>query len=133
MSKFHNLSYLERYSFLRNLAEEKGFPILLIEECTDYSSFSEDEYDFNAIPSYGGAYIIDTKKLPNGDEVEPSFDTSRLDYVGHIIERALEGSFETSTSRKYSFGDTDDWWDGLKPETSDEPRKVHEIAVYVGR
>lgn len=97
-------------------------PILHIEEeyWSDRDSFDPDVESFH-IDSYDGQ--IDIAKL-----FSENVDTFSLRYVQHIFETIFfqatrlieEGSslyLEYEASRKYSFGDTAEWWKGLAPET----------------
>jgi hypothetical protein len=59
-------------------------------------------------------YRISTRKLGSWLE-QHKFEYG---YVKSIVEAALEGKplLYGYASRKYSFGDTPDWWNGLRPD-----------------
>jgi hypothetical protein len=70
-------------------------------------------------------YQVSTRKLAAFIE-----DSSGYDYVKHIIEHALHGT-PLRASRKYSFGDTPDWWEELKPTIGcKDPIKRFEYEIY---
>ena len=111
------------------------FPILHISEEYWFNRAGHDpDADSIHLDSYEGK--IDTSKLLVGN-----IDTYSLRYVQHILktiffqakrmlqeEKALY--LEYSTSRKYSFGDTPEWWAKLAPETT-ENRVVWEVSGEV--
>ncbi|MNK75706.1 hypothetical protein D3C87_952510 [compost metagenome] len=100
----------EESDVLRELAEAKDWPIIVINEQPNPHYY----HDPDDIPDFHGEYIFDTKKLvedPNGWR-----DMGCVRYVASIIESALNGNNSTTASRKYSFGDTPDWWVPFGPE-----------------
>lgn len=52
-------------------------------------------------------------------------------YVRQLIESALGGSRNTSSSRKYSFSDQEDWYASLAPD-ADCTDPVHIVYVDLG-
>lgn len=70
-------------------------------------------------------YYVSTRKIEQFIEHGYGYD-----YVKHIIEHALKGT-PLRASRKYSFGDTPDWWEELKPDVGcKDPIKRIEYEVY---
>lgn len=70
-------------------------------------------------------YQVSTRKLAAFKE-----DSCGYDYVEHIVEAALAGK-HIQASRKYSFGDTPDWWEALKPDANcKDPIKRFEYEIY---
>lgn len=70
---------------------------------------------------YSGTYAIDLAKIDEDFE-------SKFRYVERILEAAITGSTRWTSSLKYSFTDTDDWWTVYLADTTDG-RKVLSIDV----
>ncbi len=125
-SKFYDLDFDERAPYLYGLAEAKGFPLIQFEESTEVVSNLDDD---DWVPDYSGTYVIDTSLLKEADDF--SRDLGALNYVGDLIEKALMGWTDNTTSRKYSFGDTPDWWDQFTPATEEGREKIlFNVGVY---
>jgi len=111
---------------LAEMAEAKGWPIICVTE------FANGLYypDYETAPDFYGEYFFDTKKLVEDPAVYR--DMGCIRYVAYILESSLAGHSDTTASRKYSFGDTKDWWDAFAPNKDDiEGREVIQIAVAV--
>ena len=76
-----------------------------------------DEYGFEQFDTDVEVFTIDTAKITEDLDHE-------IRYVKHIIDAALFGTKTMSTSRKFSFGDTPEWFvsiaadDGAVPDRS---------------
>lgn len=124
----HNCEMGEESDVLLEMAEAKGFPIIVISESTNTSYYTAEEIEEDRVPDFSGEYIFDTTKLRE----DPTFwrDLGAIRYVANILEAALLGMKTTLASRKYSFGDTPDWWSAFQPEDGEE-REVLRIEVEV--
>jgi len=114
---------------LIDIARERfGFdlPVILIHEGNE-PRWDDDEDSYR--PDYTGDYIVDIAKLAAALDVE-DLVVGNIRYVSRIIEAALMGEKTHGTSRKYSFGDTPDWWDAILTDST-EGRKVINIDVTV--
>ncbi len=61
----------------------------------------------------------DEEEAPHFETIEYWVDTTKINddfsigYVMHILEAAVNDQTSISSSRKYSFGDTPDWWTNI--------------------
>jgi hypothetical protein len=84
----------------------------------------------NDIYGRGQSFWIDAERLDR-------IDDGCLRYVQHILAKSLRlplierKYFEHNGSRKYSFGDTPDWWDEARLDTLPCDRIVIRIDVVV--
>lgn len=72
-------------------------------------------------------YRVSTKKL------EQWVTTHEFEYayIRRLIKDCLAGIKLTDASRKYSFGDTPDWWEGLEPDADcTDPVKRMEVNIF---
>lgn len=99
-----------------------NLPIIRVVETEDRSWMFVD--DDAAPENETHIFDIDLKKLFAIVE----WDSFRLNYVYNILEAALEGKTVRTSSKKYSFSDTPDWWTDI---TADDTtgRTVVEIEV----
>lgn len=105
-----NCEFGEEHDVVRELAEAKGWPIIVVTEHPNTFYYNDPE----TVPDFYGEYFFDTKKLVE----DPNCwrDIGGVRYVASILESALNGKDSTTSSRKYSFGDTPDWWVPFAPE-----------------
>lgn len=99
-------------------------PVVQVYETADVSRFSDEE-----APEWSGDYLVDLEKLAALVAAD-SHELGNFRYVLSILMAAIEGKNRSVASRKYSFGDTPDWWDVVKPETT-ENRRIVSIDIYV--
>lgn len=114
---------------LVDLARERfGFdlPVIRVNEHNENDPF-RDEDDYR--PDYSGEYVIDTRKLVECLDCDDLL-VGNIRYVAYILEDALDGKAHHYSSRKYTFGDTPDWWDAITTDDI-EGRKVIQIDVSV--
>jgi hypothetical protein len=128
MANYYKLDEAARIPYLIKLAEAKGFPIIQIREEAEPRYHSDDESHY--IPDYSGNYVFDTKKMAERAKDDTLYDVFEINYVGDLIERALTGWADGSSSRKYSFGDTPSWWNEFAPDTT-EGRELINFDVSV--
>lgn len=63
-----------------------------------------------------GTYRISTRKLGPWREASAGNDFA-YGYVEDLVDACLAGKTNNiRTGRKYSFGDTPEWWDALEPD-----------------
>jgi hypothetical protein len=125
-SRVYSCELGEEHKILAEMAEAKGWPIITIHEHTNMSYYPDEGY----CPDFSGEYEFDTKKLI--EDPNKWRDFGSLSYVSFILEAALAGHKETTASRKYSFGDTPDWWVDYEPgadDTADRTRMFIDVDV----
>lgn len=123
-----NTKMEDRPELLFAKARECGFPIVRITEHTNLDYYPSDDDDY--VPDFAGEYLIDTGKFASfGSPL--GADYGMLYYVDTIIEDALCGRTQTTTSRKYSFGDTPTDFGDFAPDAEPGERKWLSIDVYV--
>jgi len=82
-------------------------------EGTEY--YREETHEFH----------VSTRKIPVFEETSFGYE-----YVKHIVDAALTGA-PIQPSRKYSFSDTPDWWESLKPDADcKDPIKRFEYEIH---
>lgn len=96
-----------------------GNLILIFEEVRIYNEgteyYREETFEFK----------VSTRKLAAFEQ-----DSGGYDYVKHIVDAALAGT-PIHASKKYSFSDTPDWWEGLKPDANcKDPIKRFEYEIH---
>lgn len=105
-------------------------PILYINEVTaDETRTYYGDGDEDYAPDYSGEFVIDLAKFPDDDSMDAD-----LSYVKNILDTAIRWPHSTvSASRKYSFGDSPEWWTPIlvDDETNDHTRKCFRIDVDV--
>lgn len=95
------------------------FPLLDISEKWEILSDPED-YDSEIIVLRDFSLIVDTEKLD-------LLDDFGITYVVHLLEKVISERTRNSTaqhlhcqsSKKYSFSDTEDWWDKISVDEAD--------------
>lgn len=114
----------EDAAILAEYAERLEWPVIQVNESTNMMYYSDDDY----VPDFSGEYFFDTRRLV--EDPEKWVDLGCVRYVSNIIGYAMAGAKDCTASRKYSFGDTPDWWGDFAPESTDG-RKIIQIDVSV--
>lgn len=72
----------------------------------------EDELGYPVLYTDTNTYAVSTRKVEEFKKNSPY----EWRYVESIVEKAMNGKFFDCTSKKFSFSDTPEWFESLKPD-----------------
>jgi hypothetical protein len=126
VKKVLNCDLDEDAVILAEYAERLEWPVIQVNESTNMMYYPDEDY----VPDFSGEYFFDTRRLV--ENPDKCHDVGNVRYVANILAYALAGAKNCEASRKYSFGDTPDWWEEFAPANT-EGRKIIQIDVSVNR
>jgi hypothetical protein len=88
--------------------------------------FDDDGYEI--LPYEYSTFLVSTRKLEDFKRDH----SNEYRYVETLIENFLKGATDTTASRKFSFGDTPDWFECLAPD-EDCKDPIREVSYTIHR